>query len=180
MARGGVSSRDVTVGLGGICIAQPVWSTHISPGSSTFHEVGVAPKVHLSGTPGWRKGVFCREVSGLPEGLCWWVRWPPTSTWRMMLFSPWRTAPNGTCFKTLAWLARFQSLPPPHLLMKRPRPARPRLLRNGLSFWTAVFIFSQCMCLILCWSCKREGPRCVAKFSRWGCTRHSANSTYHC
>lgn len=54
-----------------------------------------------------------REVSGLPHGLCWGVQWSHTCTWQMMLFSPWRMAPNGTCIKTLAGCSLQSLLPPP-------------------------------------------------------------------
>lgn len=136
-------------------------------------------RVHPSGTPGWRKGIFVeksvgsqRGFAGAYDGLV-----HPHGRWCYSVLGEWPQMVRALG----CWLAR--SLPviaSPLPLDEMADQLRPRLLRNGSSFWTAVFIFSQCMCLILCWSCKREGPRCVAKFFWWGCTRHSANSTYRC
>lgn len=173
------SSIFVTVGLGHISNTQPAWSVCVSPDSFTFHRVEIASEEFICQLhPG--EGKMCLQESQWAStwALLGGVRWSHTSTWQMMLLCPWRMAPNGGCIKVLAgcWLP----------IPASPAPewdgwlACPCLSCHGLCARTAVFIFPQCMCLILCWPCKREGPGCVAKFSWWGCTCHWANSTYHC
>lgn len=172
------SSIFVTVGLGHIGNTQPAWSLCVSPDSLTFHKVEVASEEFICQLhPG--EGKMCLLESQ------WATTWAllggtmvPHMPWRKMLLCPWRMAPNGACIKVLAGCC----LP----MAASPAPqwdgwsARPCLSCHGLCAQTAVFIFLQCMCLILCWPCKREGPGCVAKFSWWGCTCRWANSTYHC
>lgn len=115
---------------------------------------------YLSVTRRWRKGVlagksvashmsFAREYNGPTH---------PCGRWCYSLLGEWPQ--RVTALR--CWLAA--DLPP-----CLPRPSvrwqvgYPHLSHCGLSTWTAVFIFSQCMCLILCWPCKGEGPGCVSQ-----------------